>query len=165
MVKKLRGKKCLNGLLENLNSNKNKQPVKILFLIIFTELKKITAIFFFTVYLFSTTEAHQLLKLPVFFEHFAEHKEENKQLSFSEFFKIHYLNAPVKDKDYDRDMQLPFKSAADCIASISPAFVPVLMQFAVNDPIEICTVKIFFLNDRFLISAYLSNIWQPPKYC
>lgn len=126
-------------------------------------MKKIIAIFFFCVYLFSTTEAHQLLKLPVFFEHLAEHQAENKQLSMMDFFKIHYLNAPVKDKDYDRDMQLPFKSADDCLALISPAFVPFFIQYTASCPIENCKAEIFFLKNKIFFSAYHSNIWQPPK--
>ena len=104
-------------------------------------MKKISAIFFFTIYLFSTTEAHQLLKLPLIFEHFSEHQKEDKQITFSEFLKIHYLNPPVKDKDYDKDMQ------------------------AAAESIEISPEKIFFLKDQFLLSSYLANIWQPPKYC
>lgn len=132
---------------------------------IFAAVKKISAIFLFTIYLFSTTEAHQLLKLPLIFEHFSEHQKENRQITFSEFLKIHYLNAPVKDKDYDKDMQLPFKSSDDCISSISPAFVPVTIQHTAAEPIDISPEKIFFLKDQFLLSSYLANIWQPPKHC
>jgi hypothetical protein len=126
--------------------------------------KKITAIFFFSIYLLST-EAHQLLRLPLIFEHFAEHQQENKQITILEFLKIHYLNAPVKDKDYDKDMQLPFKTSGDCISSISPAFVPVSVQYTVSEPLEINSKKTFFLKDQFILSSYLANIWQPPKSC
>ena len=131
----------------------------------FGKLKKTSAIFFFIIYLFSTTEAHQLLKLPLIFEHFSEHQKENKQITITEFLKIHYLNPTVKDKDYDKDMQLPFKSADDCISAISPAFVPVTIQHNAAEPIDISPEKIFFLKDQFLLSSYLSNIWQPPKHC
>lgn len=128
-------------------------------------MKKISAIFFFTIYLLSTTEAHQLLKLPVIFEHFSEHQHENKNITALEFLAIHYLHGSPKDKDYDRDMQLPFKTSDDCISSISPAFVPLQIQHALLEPIEINTEKIFALKDQFLLSAYLANIWQPPKSC
>ena len=132
---------------------------------IFAVVKKISAIFFFTIYLFSTTEIHQLLKLPLIFEHFSEHQKENKQISITEFLKIHYLNSAVKDKDYDKDMQLPFKSADDCISSISPAFVPVTIQHTDAELIDISPEKIFFLKDKVLLSSYLANIWQPPRDC
>ena len=128
-------------------------------------MKKITAIFFFTVYLLSTTEAHQLLKLPVIFEHYSEHKQEDKNITALEFLAIHYLHGSPKDKDYDKDMQLPFKTSGDCISSVSPAFVPLIMQHSVLEPIEISTKKIFFQKDQFILSSYLANIWQPPKSC
>lgn len=188
MAKKLRGKKCSNGLLENPDKvfNANHAAVKAAAFLLkayhvlpacilfsyhififhtFVPVKKMSAIFFFTVYLFSTTEAHQLLKLPLIFEHFSEHQQENRQITFTEFLKIHYLNPPVKDKDYDKDMQLPFKSFGDCISSISPAFVPVTIQHTAAESIDISPEKIFFLKDQMFISSYLANIWQPPKHC
>ncbi len=131
----------------------------------FAKVKKITALFFFTVYLLSTTEAHQLLKLPVIFEHYSEHKQEDKNITALEFLAIHYLHGSPKDKDYDRDMQLPFKTSDDCISAISPAFVPLQIQQAPLESIEINTEKIFILKDQFILSSYLANIWQPPKSC
>ena len=77
-------------------------------------LKKLVTIFVFAVYLFSVTEAHQLLKLPVIFQHYAEHKTENDKISFLEFLAMHYLHGSPNDKDRDRDMQLPFKTSGDC---------------------------------------------------
>ncbi|WP_295767233.1 hypothetical protein [uncultured Mucilaginibacter sp.] len=56
-----------------------------------------------------TTELHQLLKLPVLFEHFAEHKERDKSVSFATFISMHYWGNDLNDNDDDRDMQLPFK--------------------------------------------------------
>jgi len=44
-------------------------------------LKKITAILLLGIYLLAATEAHQLLKLPKVFEHFAEHQLEDKNIS------------------------------------------------------------------------------------
>jgi hypothetical protein len=127
--------------------------------------KKISAIFFFTVYLLSTTEAHQLLKLPVIFEHFSEHQQENNNITALEFLSIHYLHGSPKDKDYDRDMQLPFKTSNDCIASISPAFIPLMIQAAVLDCIEIVSEKKFIHKGQFVSASYPANIWQPPKTC
>jgi hypothetical protein len=126
-------------------------------------MKKITAIFFFTVYTLSTTEAHQLLKLPVIFEHYREHQKENSSISILHFLNIHYLQGSPRDKDYDRDMQLPFKTQDDCISSISPAFVPVFVQHDLPAPIELSTRKSFILKNQFLLSSYLANIWQPPR--
>ena len=116
-------------------------------------------------YLLSSTEAHQLLKLPVVFQHYAEHKQENKSISFIQFLAMHYLHGSPKDKDYSRDMQLPFKSSADCPSSTAPAFVPVMVEIIPVKPSEISLNKNSFPQDQILLSSYLANIWQPPKSC
>lgn len=76
-------------------------------------LKKITAILFVSVYLFSYTELHQLVKFPLLIEHFREHRQEDKNISIWAFLKIHYLEKMVKDSDFDKDQQLPLRDA-DC---------------------------------------------------
>jgi hypothetical protein len=129
-----------------------------------SSMKKIAAILFVTVYLLSTTEAHQLLKLPVIFEHYKEHKQENSRISFLEFLDLHYMHGSPRDKDYDRDMQLPFKTQDDCL-SIAPAFVPVFVQHTIPAPVIVCTRPCSILRQQVLLSSYLANIWQPPKNC
>jgi hypothetical protein len=79
----------------------------------FENLKKITAILFVSVYLFSYTELHQLVKIPLLVEHFREHRQEDKNISIWAFLKIHYLEKMVKDSDFDKDQQLPLRDA-DC---------------------------------------------------
>lgn len=128
-------------------------------------MKKLTAILFISIYLFSTTEASQLLKLPLIFLHYAEHSEEDKSISFFEFLDMHYMHGSPKDKDYDRDMQLPFKTSNDCISSISPAFVPSMTEISVDKPVELPEEKNGFPADQFILSSCLSSIWQPPKSC
>ncbi len=127
-------------------------------------MKKATAILFLTIYLLSTTEAQQLLKLPVVFEHFQAHKKENKDITFVHFLAIHYLHGSPKDKDYEEDMKLPFKTCGDCVSSIVPGFVPVMVQLSTAKIIEIPAMKNYVLQDQFILSSYLASIWQPPKY-
>jgi hypothetical protein len=128
-------------------------------------LKKLTAIFFLTVYLFATTEAKQLLKLPVVFEHYAEHKQDDKQMTMLKFLSIHYLHGSPRDKDYDRDMKLPFKTSGDCISTVSSDIIPVTFQFSIVNPIEISLKPIFIHTYEFILSSFPSTIWQPPKSC
>lgn len=80
---------------------------------IFVHLKKTIAIFFLSVYLFSYTELHQLVKIPLLVKHFREHRQEDKNISFWAFMKIHYLEKMVKDTDFEKDQQLPLRDA-DC---------------------------------------------------
>jgi hypothetical protein len=128
-------------------------------------LKKFTAILLLTAYLFSTTELHQLLKLPLVFEHFAEHRKENKNISFLQFLDLHFMHGSPRDKDYSEDMKLPFKTADSCTATISPVLMPQLVQ-ALGIPVIIPTeTKVRILDAWFNPSSYLSSIWQPPKPC
>jgi hypothetical protein len=127
--------------------------------------KKIAAIFFFLVYLLATTELHQLLKLPVIFQHYSEHQQEDNNITILKFLALHYLHGSPKDKDYAKDMQLPFKTSDDCISYTAVAFVPLIAQQTLPVPTEIKPAKTFNLKDRFILSSYLSKIWQPPRYC
>ncbi|ULQ53494.1 hypothetical protein [Flavihumibacter fluvii] len=126
-------------------------------------MNKSITILFLVVYLFSATEAHQLLKIPVIFEHFSEHQEVDRNISLLQFLAMHYLHGSPKDKDYDRDMQLPFKTSGDCVAAIAPAFIPVMIEWNIDQPVEIIQQDNLIKPDHFFVSAYLSKIWQPPK--
>lgn len=128
-------------------------------------MKKITAIFFLSIYLFSTTEAHQLLKIPVIFQHFKEHKKEDKGITFLKFLDMHYMHGSPVDDDYDRDMQLPFKTSLDCISVISPGFVPVSLEIPLAKPVEIPEKNHILYQQGDILSPYLSCIWQPPRSC
>lgn len=132
---------------------------------IFAILKKVISIFFLAIYLLSTTQLSELLKLPMLVQHYMEHRHENKDLSFIGFLEIHYAHGSPRDADYDKDMKLPFKSMNNCgISSIS--FCTPLPNFKHN-PIVYCTNnKQQFSDYSFTYaSAFLSSIWQPPKSC
>lgn len=55
------------------------------------------------------TSLDQLLKLPVLFQHYMEHKEQNNSVSLMKFIAMHYWGDDDNDNDNDRDAQLPFK--------------------------------------------------------
>ncbi len=56
-----------------------------------------------------TTELHEFVKLPILFEHYAEHQERDAKLKFLDFLSMHYWGDDMNDDDDNRDMQLPFK--------------------------------------------------------
>jgi hypothetical protein len=120
---------------------------------------------FLAVYLFSATEAYQLLKLPVVFQHFKEHKKEDKNISFLQFLAMHYLHGSPKDKDYERDMQLPFKTSGEYLSSVSPDFVPAVLTIPITKTVEAPEKRKLSLQVLYLQSPCLSAIWQPPKSC
>ncbi|MFA6060709.1 MAG: hypothetical protein WC756_21110 [Taibaiella sp.] len=128
-------------------------------------MKKFTTILLLTAFLFSTTELHQLLKLPVVFEHFAQHRKENKSISFLEFLDMHYMHGSPRDKDYKEDMKLPFKTADNYTATVSPALVSQLLPALAFPVICSAETKLPVFDLWFNHAAHLSGIWQPPRSC
>ncbi|HET7116778.1 MAG TPA: hypothetical protein VFI29_09820 [Hanamia sp.] len=127
-------------------------------------MKKVFAISFLLIYLFSTTELSQLLKMPLLVEHFIEHREENSHLTLGQFLYMHYAMGDVKDADYAKDMKLPFKTHDNCVASIINVYLPA-QKVVITKPVLLIENQHFKTQETFLQSAFLSNIWQPPRIC
>ena len=126
-------------------------------------MKRCITILCLLVYFFASTEAKQLFKIPVIFQHFAEHQQEDKQLSLLAFLDMHYLHGSPYDQDYDRDMKLPFKSSGDvfsffpCTADrMPPAYLVVCPQKKIEKHLRFSSI------DRPYTSP-AHNIWQPPR--
>jgi hypothetical protein len=128
-------------------------------------MKKATVILFLFAYLFSTTEAGQLFKIPAVIAHYKEHKKENRNISITKYLAMHYLYGSPRDKDYNKDMQLPFKTPSALISSIGSGFTPMVMQYSFEKLLFDPLVKIHLVREQFISASYLSNIWQPPKSC
>lgn len=61
-------------------------------------------------YLSSSTELHELLRIPQLLVHYAQHRKADPPLSFFDFLAMHYSPGHPNDKDSKDDDQLPFKS-------------------------------------------------------
>lgn len=131
----------------------------------FIRLKRLTAILFLSVYLLSTTECSELLKLPVLLTHFEEHRAVNSQLTLVQFLHMHYTGDDQNDADQQRDMQLPFKTHDNCSAQLIQVCPPLFCSVALPRILHAERPQPGFPHDVFVSSAYLSNIWQPPKNC
>ena len=125
-------------------------------------MKKIFAISLFCLYLFSTTEMYQLLKMPLLLEHYFDHREENKDLTLFQFLNIHYTNPHPKDLNEAKDRQLPFKSHSNCAYSISANCI-VSESFTLKRPETELPVKGAVYKNPFLRNTLVSQIWQPPR--
>ncbi|MDT8414075.1 MAG: hypothetical protein RQ735_01745 [Flavobacteriaceae bacterium] len=121
------------------------------------------SIFLLTIYLFANTQLCELIKIGVFITHLTEHQSENEEITLSQFVTIHYFSGNVKDADYDRDMELPFKSH-----DISPSFTVVLLtpsfEYNLIGPVRYSKQDFNFYKFSNISASYLSEIWQPPKY-
>jgi len=148
-----------------INDPKDKLLLLLTDLRTFARLKKIVAISLLSVYLLSTTELYQLLKLPLLVHHYVEHKQENKDLSLWGFLSMHYAHGIVKDSDYDKDMKLPFKTHDGCTNSTISVFTAHHFSSGISKPVinEAKSFPVYL--EEFAASSFLSNIWQPPKYC
>lgn len=115
------------------------------------------------VYFLSITQLSELLKIPILIEHYSEHLQENKAMSFLDFLSIHYSRGSVKDADYERDRQLPFKSVG-IFSSLTACIQTPLHSFNLK-PLVYPQVKSLSPNTNgFLyVSDFHSFIWQPPK--
>ena len=128
----------------------------------FVTVKRYIAIFFVSAILFSQTEFHQLAKLPILVHHFLEHKADNKDLSLFAFLKMHYFNGDPKDKDYEEDMRLPFKSN-DCPQVMSVYFsAPAQSDFQIVLPVVQQSGLRMAYSD-WIPGSPVNDIFQPPK--
>jgi hypothetical protein len=126
-------------------------------------LKKGIATLFLLTYLFTATEFNQLLKLPLLIEHFREHKQENKQITFLEFLSLHYKTTTIKDGDYEKDMKLPFKSQNDLFSAINAIHLFPNFDNLLNNITPISASSYVNKSIHFIDSFAINSIWQPPK--
>lgn len=70
----------------------------------------------------------------------------------------------VNDSDHDEDMKLPFKTHDNCVTAISTVYLP-SVKVSIEKPIQFLEKKNFARKDQFLLTSFLSNIWQPPRIC
>lgn len=127
-------------------------------------MKQIVAIFFLTLYLFTATEFKQLFKLPTLIEHYKEHQQKNKHISFFSFIKMHYSKG-VLDDDYTKDQQLPFKTCCDISSCIAISTPPNNIELQEIVPHYTNLKQDYLIKNITVFYSFTANIWQPPKYC
>jgi len=76
---------------------------------IFAGMKRIFLYILFFLIIADSTSFHQFFKLPVLFQHFAEHQERNRNVDMIDFLSMHYWGQDIDDDDDERDRELPFK--------------------------------------------------------
>ena len=70
----------------------------------------------------------------------------------------------VEDADRDKDMKLPFKTHDNCVSFFTNVYLP-SAKVSIEKPIQFLQEKSFVNKDQFLLTSFLSNIWQPPRIC
>lgn len=125
-------------------------------------MKKLISILLLFLYLVSTTELYQLLKIPELVEHYFEHKELNPDMTLTAFLKIHY-DHPVKDGDYGKDQKLPFiihSTPLSLVFTINPEFSFETEPYHF-DALEFH--KIPSKDEDLCYKGFLNSVWEPPR--
>ncbi|WP_051224100.1 hypothetical protein [Flavobacterium tegetincola] len=125
-------------------------------------MRQIIAIALLSLYLLTSTDFSELLKLPQLAQHFKEHQEE-QQLTFSEFVYEHYTKGDVFDADRDQDLKLPYKSL-DFTHAVSFTVLPSITTIEFITTTDFAELK---PPNRFYNACFssdnFSTIWQPPQ--
>lgn len=123
-------------------------------------MKKITAIFLLAVFMVSSTEAHELLKLPFLFHHYIEHRTKNAEIGVLAFLKLHYSQANNNDNDEDEDMKLPFKVASDLTIY---NFVPSVRQVDTKPVYGEPGTSFSIFQNKLIPSKIVFSVFRPPR--
>jgi hypothetical protein len=117
------------------------------------------SIAFLMLYLVAYTEMHEVLLVPVLFEHYSEHKTLNSELTFSDFLSWHYFSSHGSE-DTATHESLPFGHNHEKIDNVNFAF-PVPPEISLKDPFVIHFNTGY--NNPFSYNRSQSPVWQPPK--
>lgn len=122
------------------------------------------SIFFLLLHLLTSTELCQVLRIPVLINHYTEHRSLNTGITFFMFLKMHYFNGDPRDSDYDRDMQLPFKTSANSFVlnlNLSHPVVPQnFLSILTSDNLPSDYTDYF---SCWIPCGHLKAIFQPPR--
>lgn len=111
----------------------------------------------------------ELMKLPVLWQHYQQHKKEDKQLLFLDYLALHYgRNVSTDSKpNADDHERLPFKKMIQAEYSFFIALVAFNKAECVIEADEVrfyFDKKTIFLTSQDLpIASINRDIWQPPK--
>lgn len=127
-------------------------------------MKRKIAIALTFVYLFTATELHQLWKLPIFISHFIEHRQESPDITLVDFITLHYFSGNVRDADYARDEQLPFRGNSECMIGTISSIVPSTATISYQSNI-LYLISLAPDTQDGKPSNPQASIWQPPRSC
>jgi|JI10StandDraft_1071094.scaffolds.fasta_scaffold2474898_1 hypothetical protein len=108
------------------------------------------------------TSLQEIIRLPLLYSHFIEHKEHNANLDFVEFLTIHYSSTEKPDSDAEKDNNLPFKNIdIDVFQSV----------YTSVGTVEITHKSVLPLNSNHgvipkqkPINPVVQSIFQPPRF-
>jgi hypothetical protein len=147
---------------------KQGEPVSPCFVSFVHQMRKPLAISLLTLFVFSSlvpVKVQEAVKaLPDLLEHYAEHLEENPDLTIIEFWELHYgseYNQHQKDHDHSK---LPGKDHNCC--HVHSMVLAITGQTSCASPVSfVAAGSIHLVDEEALPSPHVRNIWQPPRSC
>lgn len=114
-------------------------------------------------YVAAVTPLHEVFKLPAFIEHYQEHRSENPAFTLAGFIVLHYLSGSPYDADYERDMQLPFKTLEVTHMAFAATHFPPEPAYSAALPVPVC--RKCLPNPALLAhpSPFVATPSQPPE--
>jgi hypothetical protein len=110
-------------------------------------------------YINSYTEFHETLRLPLLLEHYAEHRQQVKDMSFWEFLVMHYKTDISHD---DQDNRLPFKDKGHSFTA--PVMALPIQRIALIESTPFTEINHSSTYTEAYVASHLSDIFQPPRY-
>lgn len=125
-------------------------------------MRRSIAIFLLGTMLCASTEAYQLLKLPLLVVHYLEHKTEDPAMDMAAFWAMHYAEETVYDEDWQDDMQLPFKQCTCLQLHVQPVVQADYIQLTHPIAVEVPNTYIPVLPHMNGVDSKV-KIFQPPR--
>jgi hypothetical protein len=108
-----------------------------------------------------TTELHEFVKLPILFQHYAEHQQRDSKLKFMEFLSMHYLGDDMNDDDNSRDMELPFKKVE--VSHVPVHFLPPISGIKLKSAVFQIRLDHPEYLPLYTPNPALSGLFRPPR--
>ncbi len=117
--------------------------------------------FIASLFMFSATELHQLLRIPELVIHYNQHSRKDSSMSVRDFLQLHYAMAHPVDNDEQDDEELPFKSMAGIYHLDPPWPSPQLILTAPCYP-QSTVYPVYYQEGN--LSHFVDGIFHPPRF-
>ena len=114
------------------------------------------AIFCTIILMVSTTPLSEVLKLPIFIEHYMEYDKGGLI-----HYVVHHYGGHEKDEDWETDQKLPFMDLSSVLTIVSIA--PIIPLTLIPETRDFTFKKPIIKHEENLMDQYLSSIFQPPR--
>ena len=110
------------------------------------------------VHMVATTQLAEVLKLPIFIEHYIEYDKGG----FIDYL-VHHYGGHEQDADWETDQKLPFMNLSHVLMVVS--IVPEQPLKIPNKIEELVFKKPILKHVTDFKELFLSGIFQPPRFC